>query len=223
MSRSASNGFLKKFSMYMDLYRNMDRETRSLFERHVLIGLLTEEITGNSQDLGAATTKEQLLESLSFYKSKEFKLSLEILKDKSSLNCIEKASADLLTCLIKGDLESRPVLNKKIFHARNETRNNCLKGQMTTLKNGKVVPVDADELYELDNGKLLELLYLSLHRFLYEKVQDSKYEIDLAPGDAEQPTIVLEGYPNEALKALEGTSKKFHNVFVKWGKWKECN
>ena len=118
MSRFASNAFLKRFSMYMDLYRNMDRGTRSLYERHVLIGLLTEELTGNNQDLGSVNTKEDLLETLSYYKSREFKLLLERLKDESSFNCVQKASADLLTCLIKGDIESPPVLNKKIFHVR---------------------------------------------------------------------------------------------------------
>ena len=113
-----ADAFFCKYALLMDQFRDLDRAARELYERHVLLGLLDEERTGKSMDLGAANTLDDCLTCLQNYNKDDFKTSLKKDVDEGASSKLARASISFLDALTVCDVTKSYIPDRAPFVAK---------------------------------------------------------------------------------------------------------
>lgn len=97
--------FVQRFNASLECRRNLKGIARRMYERQVLLGVLTEELTDTNQDVTSPESLADCKNRLVYYNSQDFK---NLLQDKvssaSSMSDMQKGALHLLLSLSKGDM-----------------------------------------------------------------------------------------------------------------------
>jgi len=106
-SAGAADSFFERFAAYMHHAAEVaesDAPFRQLYQRHVLLSLLEEEVTGINADITAPKSKEMVLSCLRSIAEPETQAQLKAAVEGEEVGTRRRAAAELLSELVKGDV-----------------------------------------------------------------------------------------------------------------------
>lgn len=107
VSAKAANDFFERFAVCMrhaSTVAGPDAPFRQLYQRHVLLGMLEEEVTGINCDVTAPSSKDMVVSSLESMSTPENQARLKKVIEKEGVSTFRRGAAQLLSELVKGDV-----------------------------------------------------------------------------------------------------------------------